>query len=328
MAHGRIITVGLTPAWDVRCQVDGLDWGDHQVVRAYTRVPAGKALNISKALAFLEHPSIATGLWGAQDYPSMCEQLKSYGPHLDVQMLAVPGNTRTNITVEDIRDTRHFHLRFPEELCSETSIGGLVSRLDQLVRTGDLCVFAGSMPHGRLMDHVLDAMARCANKNACVILDTSGKNYPAVLSRIPIRLISPNLAELEELLGTDVEDEPESIVRASRGLLRQVDIILLSRGKHGAMIMQDTLAFSCSIEDRSQTASTEVGCGDYLLAGFLAGMDDFPESAASDRPAPSSLRTALERGVRLATAHAWGLTKTETWAALEQRVATRTDRIS
>jgi len=52
-----------------------------------------------------------------------------------------------------------------------------------------------------------------------------------------------------------------------------------------------------------------VGCGDYLLAGFLKALEDKPD-------VPSALKTAT----RVATAKAWGWTESKTWPKAKQQV--------
>ena len=66
--HGKkIITVGLAPAWDIQCRGQGLDWGCHAQIDEQDVRPAGKALNVSRALAWLGRSSVAAGLWGRED---------------------------------------------------------------------------------------------------------------------------------------------------------------------------------------------------------------------------------------------------------------------
>ena len=46
-----IVTVGLSPAWDVTCVGRELDWDTHPKIDQQRFRPAGKALNISRTLA-------------------------------------------------------------------------------------------------------------------------------------------------------------------------------------------------------------------------------------------------------------------------------------
>jgi len=87
----KIITIGLCPCWDAVCQLDGVDWGQHKVISSASSRPAGKALNISRALAWMGTKSIAAGLWGREDYEQMAKAMRSLKDSIKVKMTAVEG---------------------------------------------------------------------------------------------------------------------------------------------------------------------------------------------------------------------------------------------
>ena len=51
-----IVTVGISPCWDLTCKADGLDWGMHEKLSSQQKKCAGKAFNISRAMAWLGTP--------------------------------------------------------------------------------------------------------------------------------------------------------------------------------------------------------------------------------------------------------------------------------
>ncbi len=305
----RIVTVGLTGAWDMHCEVSGIEWGDHQTVEAYTKIPAGKALNINKALGYLRQMSVLTGLWGEGDYAQLCDDLQLY-ELIENRLTTVPGTTRTNITLEDTLNQRHMHLRFPDELCSTESISEVVGELTQIVQPGDVCVIAGSLPAEDLFDSVMEVIKTCSDKGARLVLDSNGPAYAKLIQEGDISVISPNVSELSELLGQEVEDDPSAIRRACQALLEQVDVILISRGKQGAMLVSKEQSLTCTLASPPRPVASEVGCGDHFLAGFLSVF-------SQDH---SSLDKALAAGVQLATFHAWGLTKTQASDEIDKTV--------
>jgi 1-phosphofructokinase len=305
---GRTITIGLSPAWDISCRGQDLDWGRHvdldeQVVR-----PAGKALNVSYALAWMGERSIATGLWGQEDYDEMRRAVERLGGRIDVQMTAVEGRTRQNITAVDMRNQREMHLRQKSELASAASLRQLDADLKKLVHEGDICVFAGAMPTGGLLEATANLVRACHHAGARIAVDTSGPALQSIVAADLPWLISPNVEELRGLLGIAVEDTPEQLAEASRTLLSGMDMVLVSRGERGALIVTKAGAWTGHTITQGKVLST-VGCGDYLLAGFLAGFCETGDPAA-----------ALGTGLKVATARAWGWTESESWPRVDKEI--------
>ncbi|MBN2132480.1 MAG: hypothetical protein JW741_23460 [Sedimentisphaerales bacterium] len=310
MEHGKkIITVGLAPAWDVQCRGQGLDWGRHANIDEQDIRAAGKALNVSYALAWLGRSSVAAGLWGRADYEPMQAAVQRLGS-VRVAMTAVVGHTRHNVTVLDTRNGREMHLRLPSALASAETLDRLDADLKKLVGAGDTCIFAGSMPAGDLLDRGVAVVHGCRAAGARIVLDTHGPALHRLVDAGSLGLIAPNVEELAGLLGREIEDAPGALAAAGGTLLDRVELVLISRGAKGAVLVTASGAWEGRNDTQGHIVST-VGCGDYLLAGFLAGLD-----AAGEPPA------ALAAGLKVAAARAWGWTKTKTWPEAERMIKT------
>ena len=309
MDSGRIVTIGLSPAWDISCRGRDLEWGRHLDLDEQVIRPAGKALNVSYALAWMGGQSVAAGLWGREDYDEMRRAVERLGGSIDVQMTAVEGRTRQNVTVVDTLQHREMHLRRRSDLASEHSLRQLNTDLSKLVHAGDMCVFAGAMPAGELLEPTVDLVRTCHRAGARIAVDTYGPALGSIVEAGLPWLISPNVEELCELLGVAVEDAPERLVEAGRRLLNKMDMVLISRGEKGALIVTKDGAWTGRCETQGKVLST-VGCGDYLLAGFLAGAGETGDPAA-----------ALARGLKVATARAWGWTESESWPQADKEIA-------
>jgi 1-phosphofructokinase len=305
---GRIVTVGLAPAWDVRCRGRDLEWGRHVNIDDQEVWPAGKALNISYALAWMELESVAAGLWGREDYDEMQRAVGRSGGLLEVQMTAAEGRTRQNITVVDTLKHREMHLRRKSDLASPRSLHRLNLDLGRLVREGDTCVFAGAMPEGDLLEQTVDAVWTC-HYRARIAVDTHGAALKSIVDAGLAWLISPNVEELCELLGSAVEDAPAKLAKAARPLLEKVEMVLVSRGEKGAVLVTKNHAWTGTCRMKREVLST-VGCGDYLLAGLLAHLSEKEDPAG-----------ALAQGLKVATARAWGWTESKTWPQVEKEIA-------
>jgi 1-phosphofructokinase len=307
--NGRVVTIGLAPAWDIICRGKGLEWGRHQTIDEQVVRPAGKALNVSYALAWMGAPSIAAGLWGREDCGEMETAVARLGDRIEVRMTVVEAMTRRNITVVDTLHRREMHLRGPSGLASATSLASLADSLFGLVRPNDICVFAGAMPAGNLLAPTIDLVRTCRRSGARIAADTYGPVFEDLVDAGLAWMIAPNIEELRELLGSEIEDMPPKLVEASRSLLSKVDLALVSRGEQGALLVTKSGAWSGCATVRREAPST-VGCGDYLLAGFLAGLGETRDP-----------RAALANGLKAATARAWGWTETRPWDQVEKEVA-------
>jgi 1-phosphofructokinase family hexose kinase len=306
---GRIITVGVSPAWDVTCLGKGLEWGRHAIIDEQIVRPAGKAMNVSFALAWMGCSSVAAGLWGSEDHDEMTAAVRRLGGLVEPRMTVVEGRTRRNISVVDTQAHREMHLRDPRSLVSIDNLKKLGDDLCNLVRPGDVCVFSGAMPGGELLAPTVDLVRTCVARGARAAVDTYGPVFKAIVDAGLAWLISPNVEELRELLGSPVEDAPAALVGAARELLDRVETVRIGRGERGALLVTKTGAWTGRAAGRNPALST-VGCGDYLLAGFLAGLRETGDP-----------RAGLAKGLQAATARAWGWSEAMDWLEVEKKIA-------
>ena len=306
---GKIITIGINPAWDVDCLVDGIDWGEHKKIDEQIVNPAGKALNVSKALSYMGYMSTASGLWGDYDYDDMVATLRPLSGFIDFRFTVVNGRTRRNIFINDTHNQRQMHLRLAGTLATRANIRRLCEQLPAIVEKDDICVFAGSIPDGNFSEDLVSLIWDCKQKEANLVLDTSGNMFGKLVDTGNISVISPNLEELEELLDCRIKPEPHTVARAGRKLLDRVKMVIVSLGAQGCILVGSDGYWQTELMGVPLPVVRTVGCGDNLLAGFIAGMIEDADPAY-----------ALTKGVRLATAHAYGLcNKVEAWE-LEEKI--------
>ena len=103
------------------------------------------------------------------------------------------------------------------------------------------------------------------------------------------------------------------IATAARELCDKAEIIIVSRGKKGAVAVTKDVAIQGELVDAGEEAINTVGCGDYLLAGFLDGFSK-----------KSNIAFALERGIKAATGRALGLSAKKSWADVESQIRVKT----
>ncbi|HUU19238.1 MAG TPA: PfkB family carbohydrate kinase [Sedimentisphaerales bacterium] len=314
-----IITVGLSPAWDILCYGEGLEWGLHKEIDTTTFRPAGKALNISQALAWMGQENIAAGLWGRDDYQQMLKAMRSLGGMVKVKMTAVDGGTRRNITVVDTANDREMHLRNRSELTSKKALRKLEADLRAIVHKGSVCVFAGMMPEDEFVEDLVRIIKSCRERNARIVVDTYGDALKRILKTGAAWLIKPNVEELRELLGEQVPDNPTALAGAGRKLLDKAEIVVISRGRKGGVVVTKKGAWQGRCIGRGRVLST-VGCGDYLLGGFLKGLKNKSDAGSALVSAKAEAVAGLGTAIKVATAKAWGWTDKMSWLDVQSKI--------
>ncbi len=305
-----IITVGICPCWDVVCAGENIDWGCHGVV-SQRRFVAGKAFNVSRAMAQMGNRSVAAGLWGAVDFSEMSAAAQSLAGLVDFQFTKAAGRTRDNITVIDEGCGREMHLRAESTIASVESLAALEKDLRGMVDADCVCVFAGSMPGGELSDAVISVIDSAKECGAKIVVDTSGEMLEEIVDRGGIEILKPNLAELSELLGVNVADNTTAIAWTAKTLLDRAKTIVVTRGEKGAVVVTKDKVLQGRCVTKNKIVST-VGCGDYFLAGFLCG---------------DSLEESLAKGLKAAAARAWGWSEKSDWSEIENKTEVEIQRV-
>jgi 1-phosphofructokinase len=286
MADCRVITVTLHTAVDRVLEVERLAPGAHVRARRLGRYPAGKGVNVSRALATLGIASIATGFVG-RDEKDWFEADLGRGGLIMPRLLAVDGPTRENITLlaRDAKSPAKSPANFPADLhvredgfdVTRQQVQCLIELLDQTAGRDDVVVFSGSLPPGMSPDDLLACVATLARRGIRVALDTGGTTLRHVLRHTAdagtrMWLIKPNATELAECLDTTAAANPAAVANQAMRLMTQADWIAATAGREGAALAgQGGMWIGC-VTDMPQTAVNTVGCGDCFLAGLLAGL--------------------------------------------------------
>lgn len=264
----------MNTAIDRVLRVPGFALGAHVRAEPIADAPAGKGVNISRALAKLGRPSIVTGFVGQRDAERFAVSLcgEEHVARIDNHLVAVRGATRENITIFDPDNGTDTHLRAPGFTVTRDDLARLSNTIERLARQNTVVIFTGSLPPG--MDrHVLAGLVSKALANgARVVLDLNGEVLGLVLEAVKkVWLVSPNRSELAEALGEKGTLPDGRLLTAARSLHGSADTLLLSLGAQGAMLVTHDGAWRgmCAIDAR-QIVST-VGAGDCLLAGVVDG---------------------------------------------------------
>jgi len=279
----RLATVTLNPTIDRVVEVPGFKIGEHAVGRLRSRTPAGKAVNVSRAMAALGAPNVALGWVGRESIEAFNTAARAAG--FTPQFTPMAGTTRENITVIDPDSHGETHIREVGPTVTAEEINHLMDDLRWTADDDMLVVFTGSLAPGLPPARFGDMIEACIARGARVVIDTSRDPLRTAVEH-KVWMVKPNLAELAELLGRPVVAD-EEIIRAGRELSGRIPVVLITAGERGVFCFTESGVQRACVAVPPERLRSTVGCGDATLAGFLCGL------VASDGTIDSALRQAV-----------------------------------
>jgi 1-phosphofructokinase len=275
-----IVTLTPNPSLDRTVQVDRMVPGAvHRTIRVRLD-PGGKGVNVSRALAAAEVPTLAVLPSGGAEGARLAELLAPEA--VPVVEVPVHAPTRSNIAVvEADGTTSKFNEPGPELTADE--VEALERTAAELAARADWVVTCGSLPAGCPDDLHARIVAAAHRSGARVAVDTSGQPLELACQAAP-DLVKPNLAELAELAGGPLRDLGDVLDVAHRLRIGGVATVLVSLGQLGAVLVAETGTWHAT-SIASEVRST-VGAGDAMLAGFLR----------AGGSGPTALRAAVAYG--------------------------------
>ena len=134
---------------------------------------------------------------------------------------------------------------------------------DYLVLSGDCSNFADPFIYNKILD-------RMAGKNLKVFVDTSGSSFRECIRKSPY-LIKPNVEELSELTGEEINSEEDIVEAVCKLDPYHIEVIAVSMGKDGSILKMNDRFFRARAP-RVNVFNT-IGCGDCYLAGLIYGIE-------------------------------------------------------
>ncbi len=257
----KIITVTLNPCIDKTLELQGFVAGGLNRVQAVRSDAGGKGVNVAKALANFGADVLAVGLAGEDGYEKFTAALDAKGiPH---QFVKVPGAIRTNYKLRNNITGGITEVNEPGPLVTEEVLNRFLTELRELMPETAVLVLSGSMPPGTPADFYGKLIALAGKYGTTVIADADGAPLRAAIKEQPFA-IKPNMFELEQLCGRDLNSEAEALFCAHELLEDGIGLVIVSMGARGALYVTAEVAFRATppeIKCESATAA-----GDSMVA--------------------------------------------------------------
>lgn len=264
-----IVTLTPSPALDRTYIVDSFERGHVNRASAVTEEFAGKGVNVSRnlALAGLEAPAVVP--------LSERDQLALRDDAL-IRPSTINGRLRVNITaIESDGTTTKLNQQAPalsraewDALVSET-----VAAVDE---TGaSWVIVAGSFPEVEGGVPSPGGLSQALNGSARIALDTSGAVLIDWAKSGLIDFIKPNVRELGEAVGRELQTIGEVIDAANEVSAWGVKYVMVSMGEDGFLGVADSTAWWAQSEP--VVVKNTIGAGDSSVSGFFASLMEQPD---------------------------------------------------
>lgn len=259
-----VYTVTFNPALDYVMNVEKLSTDDINRTESEELYYGGKGINVSAILSRLNIPTVALGFTAGFTGEKLREMMNDDGIKNDFVELN-SGFTRINVKVKYGKEL-DINANGPE--ITADKIKELFRKLKHL-NNGDYLVLAGSVPASLPDDLYSKILEELSDRNINIVVDTTGNQLLNVLKYKPF-LIKPNHHELGEIFGQKM-DTTEKITEYAKKLQEMGAVnVLVSRGGDGAVLVDDHGTVHPASAVKGKLVNS-VGCGDSMVAGFIAG---------------------------------------------------------
>jgi len=264
-----ILTVTLNPALDKIIILDNLKVGKLNRVKETTVLAGGKGINVSEVLTELKVENKALGIVGGNNGRTITSMLENRGVNSD--FIWSDFETRQNLKIKEKETNRETEINEAGRV-SEENVNDFIVLFEKSVKKNKTFVLSGSLPAGVDKDIYAVLIEKAKEKEARVILDSSGEEFKLALKKAPY-LVKPNLEELENLLGRKIHSN-DDLKRGAKYLLDQgVSVVMISLGEKGAFIASESEGYRI-YTPQVKVSQTTVGAGDTMVAGLAAEIDN------------------------------------------------------
>lgn len=260
-----IYTVTFNPSLDYIVNVDDFKTGMVNRTSGELIFAGGKGINVSIVLNNLGYQSTALGFTAGFTGCEIKRILSDSGVNTDF-IEVNNGISRINVK---LRSNEESEINGQGPMISSDDINELYSKLDSVLKEGDILVLAGSIPDVMPQETYGDIMKRFESRNIKIIVDATRELLVNVLKYHPF-LVKPNNHELGEIFSTKIDTRKDAIVYAKKMIEMGACNVLVSMAGQGAVLVTEN-GQEYESEPPQGKVVNSVGAGDSMVAGFIAG---------------------------------------------------------
>jgi 1-phosphofructokinase family hexose kinase len=254
-----VVTVTPNAALDQTLHLTALEAGTRQRVQRSHVQAGGKGINVSRILASLGVPVRSVVLLGGPTGARIERDLEE--SQLSPLAVHAPGDSRTCTEIVESLSGRVTQLH-GAGVCGDASVAHrLIEAVDDACRGASWLALCGSLAEGLPVETYRLLIERARARGVRAALDASGAALVACWRAAP-ELVRVNADEAREAheLGADPDR-------------RDATSMIVSNGAEEIIVQ--TAACALRVRPPRVHARNPIGCGDAMLAGLLARIDDW-----------------------------------------------------
>ena len=254
-----ILTVCLSPSIDVNMEVDSLSVGKANRIISKKTFFTGNAINIAIGLAHLGAPVFATGFMYEDNGTQFEHELHREG--VSYRFIWNKGRVGENYKIIDRRSMLTEVSDASSEITAENQ-EELIKLISKYSADCEGVVVSGELPKGmgaEYYNRILSAVPTTVPK----IVDAGGESLVQAL-KCGIKLVKPNLDELEKTLGKKLTTKDDMLNGCREILDKGAEYVLLSLGITGAIITDGNKSYFC--RSLKVIKNSAIGAGGGMVA--------------------------------------------------------------
>lgn len=265
----------LNPTVDVIYKVNDFQSGSTITDVQTTSFPAGKGINVANVIRTLGEEVCVTGLMAEHDF----KRTEQYLDRKQIQhsFFEIPGSLRVNTTIIEQNSGFISHINSCSVPVPVRIQHEFLNSFGSSLHAGDLWCFSGSIVNGFDEDIYATMIKMCNDAGLESLLDTRNDALKTGIRAKPL-IIKPNLAELEDFFGEQVQGVHHIALKAKRFVDMGISYVFISLGADGLIAIHQNDCLLCTAP--SVPVVDTVGCGDALVGGVLVARKrnfSFPE---------------------------------------------------
>lgn len=259
-----IYTITLNPSIDYIVQLEQLELGSVNRTSDTFKYPGGKGINVSRILARLKSPNIATGFIGGFTGQFIKNTLAD--EEITTKFIKIKDDSRINVKLKSQLETE---INADGPKITSNEINDLIEYLEDHLSPNDIVILAGSIPKSMNPNFYQTIIKIIKDAQAEFIIDTTGKTLIDSLNKNPL-LVKPNHHELGAIYNTELKNINDILPYGQKLIQDGAKYAIVSMADKGALLFTNTnIYFANPIKG---TVKNSVGAGDSMIAGFTYGI--------------------------------------------------------